>query len=289
MIPHLNGVETLLGAISFHMPPLSIQDNEQRDKIAQESNAEKDRVKVSKSFWPETLIKPFQRHYAQWGSQVKGKGFQYSGNLYEYNLAMVEEIENGINKRESATLEWMKKQWIEDYPSLRELAKSQMGSLYSDDQFPSLETVKAKLRYTWDKYAVPQGDYFRKLKGLSPQAAADLEKQQEIRYQQHKADSLEDAWKQLIAPLSSLLGSVTKVDDGTRTRFCEDIVERIKVIATVVPKKLIVSSPDIAKAAQDILNLAETINVEKLKNSLYARSEFKSQVGSIASSFGRKI
>lgn len=128
-------------------------------------------------------------------------------------------------------------EFLQEYEWAKAQAQARLGSMFSDDDYPSVEAVAAKFRFRHTQTPVPNVDDFRL--NIGHEAEAALKTQYANFYTAQIDAAMRDVWQQTYDALSKMserLDYADKEDKETRKIFRDSLVENVRDLLGLLPK-----------------------------------------------------
>jgi len=164
---------------------------------------------------------------------------------------------------------WMK--WADDvYPewALPESAKSRMGDLYNETDFPTLKDCMK--HFTCECTIVPLGEaeQVKRIMLISKQSAELLEKSIDAKVQTQIEELHTSIWKDLMSPLEKIV----EVFNKDKPKIYETLLGNLLEIVNVIPSyDALTKDPKLQEAATKAKAVFTTMTTADLKKSEEAR------------------
>lgn len=158
-------------------------------------------------------------------------------------------------------------EFVQDYPFQREEAKRRLGTLFNEDDYPTLERVADKFSFSLNVLPIPQGSDFR----------CDIGEDEVDRIRKDIEASTRTTMQ------NSLLDAFTRVRDVTEafvdrlqfedTVFRDTLVGNAKELSSVLPKLNFTGDPKLAMICDELEARLCAYTPNELRNNMQARRE----------------
>lgn len=158
-------------------------------------------------------------------------------------------------------------EFVQDYPFQREEAKRRLGTLFNEDDYPTLERVAEKFSFSLNVLPIPQGSDFR----------CDIGEDEVSRIRKDIEASTR------ITMQNSLLDAFTRVRDVTEafvdrlqfedTVFRDTLVGNAKELSSILPKLNFTGDPKLALICDELEARLCAYTPNELRNNMQARRE----------------
>ena len=172
------------------------------------------------------------------------------------------------------------REFAEEYPQLREDAKFLLGNLYSDDDYPSPDSVADRFRMDIAFYPVPSANDWRvdladaQVEKLRAQIAAQIE--------QTQAKAMKAAWQRIYDVVSRAHERLSKPDNVFRDTLVENAVE----LCEILPTLNIADDPKLEQLRRDLEGSLCQCEPKELRENLIVREEVSNKLAEIMAKMG---
>jgi hypothetical protein len=173
--------------------------------------------------------------------------------------------------------------FLQHYPSLISAAAFQLGDLFDRDEYPMVEEIAHKFRFSYAVSPVPTAGDFRV--DIGEQAKVELAKQYTEHFNSRLNHAMQDIWKRLHECLLHMSDRLTDGQDGQRTRFHATLLSNAEELVTLLGRLNIANDPDLEAARVQLNKAISGIDIDDLKEVPAVRDEVKQKVDSILAKF----
>lgn len=157
-------------------------------------------------------------------------------------------------------------EFLADYKVAVENAKFTLANLFDPEDYPGVEEVRAKFRFTLDVQTLPNVDDFRVLEGV-PQAEVDklvgiAKNSVEARVQA----AMDVAYEKLYEVVAKMASTLTAYSDGSIKKFNDTLVGNIAELVDAMPALNITGDAKLASLATQAKDLAQYAAMDLRKN-----------------------
>lgn len=182
-------------------------------------------------------------------------------------------------------------EFIAEYPSLVEQAKSNLGGM-ADAIYPTVDEIRGRYNITVEWEPIPDSGSFNTLAGIRPEM---LERLGTIMAQRDQArveganramwENVSERVNHLCERLSALQSDDGKPDDGSgshrATRFHTSAVEHVRDLLTYLPGWNVAGDPRVAEITAAVTAMLDGVDAEKIKKSQQLRDTTLNQAQSV--------
>lgn len=182
---------------------------------------------------------------------------------------------------ETAVFNAAKDTFINQYDGLRDEARSSQGSLYSDRDWPSKETVGKKFGVSVRNFPLPSSNDFRQeiFNHIPPEDRDRIIQSAKDDERALTQQCIADVFSRMRLVVGNLAGKLEgyQENDGGKTRMQESIVGNIRNLVDLLPALNVTDDPMIAEMGQFMIDKLANYDVDTLKNSGLARDNVRAQ------------
>jgi hypothetical protein len=208
-----------------------------------------------------------------------------------------EEADNGaLVKRTLSMFETQFKQSVEEmlseYPTLVTAAAFQLGALFNRNDYPDVESITGKFRFSYVFMPVPTAGDFRIQ--AADDAIAELQAQAEEHMNKRVNDAMKDIWTRLhecLSHMSDKLGDLPTprvLKDGTEVHsqvFRDSLVNNAVELCGLLTKLNVTDDPNLEQARHKLESAITGVTAEGLRSDDGERDHLKKQVDDILKAF----
>jgi len=157
--------------------------------------------------------------------------------------------------------------FIEMYPQLKEDAKSRLNKMYSEGDYPGIEALKSKYRFSTQFIPIPRAKDFRVI--LQDEEVNIIKEQIEEEVKESVNNAVRDLWKRLFKVVEHLLERL----DKSENKFKDSLINNIKEVCKVLPKLNITNDPRLEEAVNEIKEKLTTHTPQTLREDMGVRNK----------------
>ena len=162
--------------------------------------------------------------------------------------------------------EQLVREFLDAYPTYREQARSSLGLLYRDSDYPDWSKLAEKFDLTTDILPIPCGEDFRVTLGEDEKARVAREIDQQVKQSLTRATS--ELWSRLMQSVAHLAAQLERPKAKLHTSTLRNVTE----IADLVPRLNITSDEELTTLAQETKSRFSGINRQELVDHPAARA-----------------
>ncbi len=275
----------MICSLEFGLPRQARQMKDEAKKIEEEKQAEKG------------TVRPPSMTYFRKKEKVKGKlvdidgldvlkalqgeykkrvhtlaRYPYSGGFYLAPapvvadlLKLIEQFETATDHPEGMTMAqtWMK--WAtEVYPEYLESAPTRMGSMFNEDDFPTLHDCKKRFRMKLTILPLAEKDQVARITLISPAHQQLLKAHADGAQQVAIADLKKSIWKDFMEPLQK----VVEVFSKDKFKVYDSLLGNLMTVVNVIPAyKDLFNDANLMKAAEQVKDVFGKMTTDDLRKS----------------------
>ena len=187
-----------------------------------------------------------------------------------------------LNEHESEFQRLCNKFFVE-YPTLISAAAFSLGDMFNREEYPSVEDIMRKFKFSYTFSPVPTSGDFRI--DINEQAKAELVTQYESSFNGRIESAMRDMWGRLHECLTHMSERLSTAEDGKRKIFHDTLLGNAKELIDVLDKLNITKDPQLEKARRELSSALLLLDTDMLKKSDEIRLQTKSKVDAIISKF----
>ena len=234
-------------------------DDSVEDELTKSHGTEKDVHEYRKRLVKPEDIKAFKGVRSRFRAYLKEKSSPW---LNDGTRVLAAPFYFEIVKKEAEVrAEWDKvlADFFKKYPTIKAVAKKRMGSLYKEDDFPTVESLKKRFDWQFVVTAIPKKEDWRV--DLGEKESAAVQKQIEQKVQEAMTKVTADLWDRLYEVVEKF---VIKMKNSDAT-FRDSIIENIRELVSILPQMNITRDPKLEKAVTDIQASLCKFNPDELR------------------------
>lgn len=169
------------------------------------------------------------------------------------------------------------------YPTLISASAFQLGDLFDRDEYPSVEEVAKKFRFSYTLTPIPTAGDFRI--EIGEQAKRELIEQYELAFNERLEHAMRDLWGRLHECLTHMSERLADDEHGERKRFHGTLLSNARELIDLLARLNITQDPKLEEARRDLQNALLNTELDTLKESDYVRENVKAKVDEILNKF----
>ena len=176
--------------------------------------------------------------------------------------------------------------FLQEYEWDKTQAQARLGTLFSEDDYPSVEAVSAKFRFRHTQTPIPDVDDFRL--NIGHEAEESLKSQYQQFYTTQIEAAMQDVWQQTYDALSKMserLDYTDKEDKATRKIFRDSLVENVRDLLGLLPKFNITQDQRLENMRLRLEDAMLGVSADALRDDDALRLDTKAKVDGILKSF----
>lgn len=125
------------------------------------------------------------------------------------------------------------------------------------------DKARRAMRWACEFRPIPESSHYSsEMAGLLGQSTGDVD----TLVATTTKEAMADLWRRLAAPIQHLVQHIAAAESKERTRYCESLLENIRIISTLVPALNIEQDPALAVFAREIEFAIQGLSVEALRD-----------------------
>lgn len=161
-----------------------------------------------------------------------------------------------------------------EYPTLKQIARSYLNTLYVEADYPDDRTIRDKFRIDLGIYPVPSDDF---RVAISDAELAQLQADVEARVQSASQAAMQEAWKRLYERVEHI---ADKLSDP-KGIFRDSMIENAREICEILPKLNFTDDPNLENLRQEVERKLASHHPDTLRNDPALRSDTASEAKKI--------
>jgi hypothetical protein len=154
------------------------------------------------------------------------------------------------------------KEFIKKYPELKDMAKTKLGDLFNDYEYPDVATLQNSFGCEVSYMPVPTVGDFRV--ELTPEEKQNFEKQIKLA----ETQALNDVWQRLNSVVSKAVDKLKSPD----AVFRDSLIENIQDLCNLLPRLNVTENENVEKMRQDVQKIVDSISAEDCRKIPEVRS-----------------
>jgi len=187
---------------------------------------------------------------------TKGVGILASSRYTEYSTKM----RGLINEFKSAVL-----LLLNEYPTLKDEAKYDLGDMWKDDDYPTEKWLKAKFDVRIDVFPVPQSGDWRI--ELTDKEMEKLNKQIKKREEERTKEAMNKLWERLYKPVKHMVEVLNK----DNPKIFKTLTSNIMNLTDNLPDLNFTEDPKLEELRKEVQDKLCEVSIDELKESKFFR------------------
>ena len=258
-------------------------DREQTDKVLATNNADSGAGKFSKNLMAgTTLVKEILNHgtaIRHWHEKNTLAWEERGARLLPTSLFMQFKQEANMHKAKRIMLVG---ELCDKYVMLKGTARISLGSMYREEDYPSVDEIREKYKFTLTFTPVPESGHF--VLDIPAKELEETKQSCEVEIQRRLVDAVQGAWDKLYAMLSNMSKKLVEADEDTKRRWHDSFVDNPKELCRLLEHLNVTNDPKLEAARVELERAMLGTDLEGLKYSPVLRASLKSKVDSILAS-----
>ena len=181
--------------------------------------------------------------------------------------------------------------FVDSYPELISAAAFQLGDLFDRTEYPDVNSLKNRFKFSYSFFPVPNAGDFRV--DINEEAKAEIIANCNQAHQDRLENAMKDAWGRLHDCLNRMSDRLTvdvvADDEGKPSHefrvFRDTLMENAVEMVDMLKHLNITKNPDMEQARQALKSAISNYDIDDLRSSMTARNAVKTQVDAILSKF----
>lgn len=291
------GLQALLVSLSFSLCRQSRQSEEEARGVETRNHAQRGVAKVSMFYFRQAseeivngkvvehlndALGPIKTHNGAWRkahnqlcpiSWDAGTGLlpaklvqRYMEEKAEFEAKMPELIE----------------EFLSVYPDWRATAPERMGSMFEEEDFPSLDEVREDIGWSCAMIPLPSGEQFRRIKLIAPDLTEQMETSTNAKIAEAVQAARAQTWKDLFAPVQHIVEVLSK-DKG---KLYETLLGNLHTILDLAPMFNLSEDAQMDQFVAQAKETLGTVTIEDLRTDPALRQSTLQNAQALLASFG---
>ena len=273
----------LLVELNISVWPASKLDREVTDKVNTDASAVRGASQTKKNLFAGTSLRKdisdfaarvrlyHNKHTLPWAD--KGERMLPTALFMDYKQTM-----NGYER----TFDMLCDNFFDEYETLVQEAKVNLGSMYKAEDYPDLTEVRTKFSFKRSVKPLPEAGDFR-----LDIPAHDLEEMRsayETQYSEKLADAMRTPWERLHEVLLGMSKKLEDSGDGKK-RYHDSLISNPLELCELLTKLNVTNDPKLEDARRQVELAMLGADIEEVKEDALVRENLKSKVDAILGKF----
>lgn len=173
--------------------------------------------------------------------------------------------------------------FLQQYPTLISAAAFQLGDLFDREEYPPVESIAHKFRFSYAVLPVPTSGDFRI--DIAEQAKAELAEQYLAHFNSRLESAMRDIWGRLHECLKHMSDKLTDGQDGVRSRFHSTLLSNAQQMVQLLDRLNVTKDPKLEDARIQLAKAISHTDIDDLREDSAAREQVKRDVDNILAKF----
>jgi len=173
--------------------------------------------------------------------------------------------------------------FLTSYPTLISAAAFQLGDLFDREEYPDVDAISKKFRFSYVFMPLPSSGDFRV--DIGEAAAKELRDQYEQTFNNRIEEAMRDVWERLHKCLTHMSDRLAETDEGKRKMFHTTLLTNAAELVDLLQRLNITKDVKLEAARKELSKAILGLEIDDLKESDAVRKDVKSQVDSILAKF----
>ena len=173
--------------------------------------------------------------------------------------------------------------FLDKYPELVNAAAINLGKLFNRDEYPTVDDIRGKFKFSYMFSPVPTAGDFRV--DIGETALAELRDQFEANANSKVERAMKEAWTRLHEVLCHMSEKLSDTDEGKHREFRDSLVGNAMELASMLKSLNVTGDPQLETARRELSQAIMGVEAKELRKNPDIRKDVKSQVDSILSKF----
>jgi hypothetical protein len=166
-------------------------------------------------------------------------------------------------------------QFLDVYPSYIREARAELGSLFREEDYPSVDKLREKFNVNLEILPISTGDDFRVT--MSAEEQARIAREIDANVRQRLTKGTDDLWKRLRDVVSHMVGRLNEPE----SRFHATLITNIHDLVSLLPQLNVNQDPDLERFATQIRARLCSYTAQELKKDDLLRTSTAAEAAGI--------
>ena len=171
----------------------------------------------------------------------------------------------------------------DNYDALKQSAQNYMGTLYNEEDYPTLEEVRGKFGFNLVFSPLAEAGDFRL--DVPMQDLAEMREQYESDFNNRLADAMRKPWEDLHKMLLSMSEKLSSSSDDEKKRWHDTFVTNAQGMCSLLTNLNVTKDPKLEEARRALEQTMLGANIEEIKDSPVVRADMKTKIDNILGKF----
>lgn len=173
--------------------------------------------------------------------------------------------------------------FLTDYPNLVSAAAFQLGSLFDRNEYPDVNDIADKFKFSYVFSPVPVAGDFRI--DINEQAKAELEEQFKQNFDERLQNAMRSAWARLHECLTHVSERLEDNESGDRKLFRDSLVTNAQELVEMLKVLNVTKDPELERARHQLAQTFTGLDAKDLREDADTRKGVRLEVQNILSRF----
>jgi hypothetical protein len=170
--------------------------------------------------------------------------------------------------------------FLPDYPTLREAARTSLGSLFNEKDYPSEDTIHERFSFKYTPTPMPEAGHFAI--DLQNEAHQQMREQYEAAYGDRLRGVVNEVWERAFKAVSHMIERLDYQGEDDKKKFHDTLVTNVHEAITMLEEFNVFGDEDMARAKRQLESALSGVNAEALRRNKGLRDETREAVASVA-------
>jgi len=171
----------------------------------------------------------------------------------------------------------------DNYDALKQSAQNYMGSLYNEEDYPTLEEVRGKFGFNLVFSPLAEAGDFRL--DVPTQDLAEMSEQYESDFNKRLADAMRKPWDDMHKMLLSMSEKLSLSSDDEKKRWHDTFVTNAQGMCSLLSNLNVTKDPKLEEARRALELTMLGADIEEIKDSPVVRADMKTKIDDILGKF----
>jgi hypothetical protein len=173
--------------------------------------------------------------------------------------------------------------FLNKYPDLVDAAAFNLGKLFNRDEYPTVDQISHKFKFSYMFSPVPTAGDFRV--DIGDTALNELRQQFETNANAKVERAMKEVWSRLHEVLTHMSEKLTDTDEGKHREFRDSLVNNAVELTTMLTALNVTKDPLLENARKELADTLIGVDAKELRKHKDVRDEVKTRVDDILSKF----
>ncbi len=281
--------QALLVSLSFGLPRQSRQLPKEAKKIESDNHAQHGVAKVSIHYFQQEVagktndaLFNLKQHFNAWRSEHNRLTRPWDGASTRLLPAKLVPLYMDMKSKFEEATPAIIAEFVETYPDWQITAPQRMGSLYSQDDYPSLDDCRERIEYQVAMLPLPEAEQWRRINLIGPTLIATMETQTNARIAKAVEDATAQTFKDVLEPIQKIVDTLSK----DKPRIFTSLIDNLTSVLALVPAFNLNNDADLNRLAEEAKADLAGINADDLREDIEVRKTVCRKAEALMQKFG---